>query len=33
MRSGRVRSLEKAKAQLQKSWDAWKARANLKEAA
>jgi hypothetical protein len=32
MRSGRVASLEEAKAQLQKSWDAWKAWAKLEEA-
>jgi hypothetical protein len=30
-RSGRVGSLEEAKAQFQKSWDAWKAWANLEE--
>jgi hypothetical protein len=33
MRSGRVASLEEAKAQLQKSWDAWKAWAKLEEVA
>jgi hypothetical protein len=31
-RSGRVGSLEEAKAQFQKSWEAWKAWANLEEA-
>ena len=30
-RSGRVATLEEAKAQLQKSWDAWKVWANLEE--
>jgi hypothetical protein len=30
-RSDRVASLEEAKAQLRKSWDAWKAWAKLKE--
>ena len=30
-RSGRVATLEEAKAQFQKSWDAWKAWANLEE--
>jgi hypothetical protein len=30
-RSGRVATLEEAKAQFQKSWDAWKARAKLEE--
>ena len=30
-RSGRVASLEEAKAQFQKSWDAWKAWAKLEE--
>ena len=30
-RSGRVATLEEAKAQLRKSWDAWKAWANLEE--
>jgi hypothetical protein len=30
-RSGRVAILKEAKAQLQKSWDDWKAWANLKE--
>ena len=28
-RSGRVATLEEAKAQFQKSWDAWKAWANI----
>jgi hypothetical protein len=32
IRSGRVETLEEAKAQFQKSWDAWKAWANLEEA-
>jgi hypothetical protein len=32
MRSGRVPSLEEAEAQLEKSWDAWKAWAKLEEA-
>ena len=30
-RSGRVATLEEAKAQFQKSWDAWKAWAKLEE--
>jgi len=30
-RSGRVETLEEARAQLRKSWDAWKAWANLEE--
>ena len=30
-RSNRVATLEEAKAQFQKSWDAWKAWANLEE--
>jgi hypothetical protein len=30
-RSGRVATLEDAKSQLQKSWDAWKAWAKLEE--
>ena len=30
-RSGRVATLEEAKAQFQKSWDEWKAWANLEE--
>ena len=30
-RSGRVATLEEARAQLRKSWDAWKAWANLEE--
>ena len=30
-RSGRVATLEETKAQFQKSWDAWKAWANLEE--
>jgi hypothetical protein len=30
-RSGRVATLEEAKAQFQQSWDAWKAWANLEE--
>src|SRR4051794_34534088 len=33
MRSGRVASLKEAKAQLQKSWDAWKAWAKLEDRA
>ena len=32
-RSGRVATLEEAKAQFQKSWDAWKAWAKLEEVA
>ena len=32
-RSGRVATLEEAKAQFQKSWDAWKAWAKLEEMA
>ena len=31
MRSGRVATLEEAKAQFQKSWEAWKAWAKLEE--
>ena len=30
-RSGRVATLEEAKAQLRESWDAWKVWANLEE--
>jgi hypothetical protein len=30
-RSGKLATLEEAKAQLQKSWDAWKAWTGLKE--
>jgi hypothetical protein len=32
-RSNRVATLEEAKTQFQKSWDAWKAWANLEEIA
>ena len=31
MRSGRVATLEEAKAEFQKSWEAWKAWAKLEE--